>query len=198
MVFLCRSELSVEKTSVLQSELQSVKQLQELEPLNKCKCFFLYVIGSTGNNQLHTETDLWLSFFTLCACVWILQNSAKPQFRQATKLSSAHNQLITEDLHRCPYQLSPADKYHIKCAILGVLACLPLLLVPQAALRPAFTPLFHAVPYLCRLYILVLAGAIPCLRLFMYACRMADQSRTIMLNVNLIPAELRIGFWCCF
>uniref|UniRef100_A0A3B3DI63 Geranylgeranyl transferase type-2 subunit alpha n=1 Tax=Oryzias melastigma TaxID=30732 RepID=A0A3B3DI63_ORYME len=30
------SELSVEKTSVLQSELQSVKQLQELEPLNKC------------------------------------------------------------------------------------------------------------------------------------------------------------------
>uniref|UniRef100_A0AAX7VPC9 Geranylgeranyl transferase type-2 subunit alpha n=1 Tax=Astatotilapia calliptera TaxID=8154 RepID=A0AAX7VPC9_ASTCA len=32
---LFRSELSVEKTSVLQSELQSVKQLQELEPLNK-------------------------------------------------------------------------------------------------------------------------------------------------------------------
>ena len=36
-VFL-RSELSVEKTSVLQSELQSCNQLQELEPLNKCKC----------------------------------------------------------------------------------------------------------------------------------------------------------------
>lgn len=36
---LCRSELSVEKTSVLQSELQSCNQLQELEPLNKCKEF---------------------------------------------------------------------------------------------------------------------------------------------------------------
>lgn len=33
----CRSELSVEKTSVLQSELDSCNQLQELEPLNKCK-----------------------------------------------------------------------------------------------------------------------------------------------------------------
>lgn len=32
-----RSELSVEKTSVLQSELDSCNQLQELEPLNKCK-----------------------------------------------------------------------------------------------------------------------------------------------------------------
>lgn len=84
MVFLCRSELSVEKTSVLQSELQSVKQLQELEPLNKCKCFFLYVIGSTGNNQLHTETDLWLSFLH---CVHVYEfcktqqslNSDRPQ-----------------------------------------------------------------------------------------------------------------------
>ena len=38
VIFLiCRSELSVEKTSVLQSELQSCNQLQELEPLNKCK-----------------------------------------------------------------------------------------------------------------------------------------------------------------
>lgn len=34
---LHRSELSVEKTSVLQSELESCNQLQELEPLNKCK-----------------------------------------------------------------------------------------------------------------------------------------------------------------
>lgn len=34
---LCRSELSVEKTSVLQSELESCNQLQELEPLNKCE-----------------------------------------------------------------------------------------------------------------------------------------------------------------
>lgn len=39
VLFLCRSELSVEKTSVLQSELQSCNQLQELEPLNKCKWF---------------------------------------------------------------------------------------------------------------------------------------------------------------
>lgn len=35
--FLCRSELSVEKSSVLQSELESCNQLQELEPLNKCE-----------------------------------------------------------------------------------------------------------------------------------------------------------------
>lgn len=34
---LYRSELSVEKTSVLQSELESCNQLQEMEPLNKCK-----------------------------------------------------------------------------------------------------------------------------------------------------------------
>lgn len=41
---LCRSELSVEKTSVLQSELQSCNQLQELEPLNKCKGFELHYV----------------------------------------------------------------------------------------------------------------------------------------------------------
>lgn len=69
MVFFCRSELSVEKTSVLQLELQSVKQLQELEPLNKCKCFFLYVTGFTGNHQLRTETDLWLFFYNVCMCM---------------------------------------------------------------------------------------------------------------------------------
>ncbi len=33
-----RSELSVEKSSVLQAELQSCNQLLELEPQNKCKC----------------------------------------------------------------------------------------------------------------------------------------------------------------
>lgn len=76
MVFFCRSELSVEKTSVLQSELQSVKQLQELEPLNKCKCFFLYVTGFTGNHQLRTETDLWLFFFLQCVHVY---EFCKPQ-----------------------------------------------------------------------------------------------------------------------
>lgn len=41
---LFRSELSVEKTSVLQSELQSCNQLQELEPLNKCKGFEMHYI----------------------------------------------------------------------------------------------------------------------------------------------------------
>lgn len=32
-----RCELSVEKSTVLQSELESCKELQELEPENKCK-----------------------------------------------------------------------------------------------------------------------------------------------------------------
>lgn len=43
----CRSELSVEKTSVLQSELQSCTQLLELEPQNKCEslmCSILYIL----------------------------------------------------------------------------------------------------------------------------------------------------------
>jgi len=35
--FSVRCELSVEKSTVLQSELESCKELQELEPENKCK-----------------------------------------------------------------------------------------------------------------------------------------------------------------
>lgn len=39
-----RSELSVEKTSVLQSELQSCTQLLELEPQNKCESSMSLII----------------------------------------------------------------------------------------------------------------------------------------------------------
>lgn len=35
-----RCELSVEKSTVLQSELESCKELQELEPENKCEARF--------------------------------------------------------------------------------------------------------------------------------------------------------------
>lgn len=52
----------MEKTSVLQSELQSVKQLQELEPLNKCK----------HSPELETTCEP-LSVFT-CGC-FLLQGA---------------------------------------------------------------------------------------------------------------------------
>lgn len=37
---ILRCELSVEKSTVLQSELESCKELQELEPENKCEAPF--------------------------------------------------------------------------------------------------------------------------------------------------------------
>ncbi|XP_024114892.1 geranylgeranyl transferase type-2 subunit alpha [Oryzias melastigma] len=61
---LFRSELSVEKTSVLQSELQSVKQLQELEPLNKW-CLLTIILLMRALDPLGYEKETLAYFQTL-------------------------------------------------------------------------------------------------------------------------------------
>uniref|UniRef100_A0A3Q2ZQY2 Geranylgeranyl transferase type-2 subunit alpha n=1 Tax=Kryptolebias marmoratus TaxID=37003 RepID=A0A3Q2ZQY2_KRYMA len=61
---LFRSELSVEKTSVLQSELQSVKQLQELEPLNKW-CLLTIILLMRALDPLGYEKETLAHFQTL-------------------------------------------------------------------------------------------------------------------------------------
>lgn len=43
-----RCELSVEKSTVLQSELESCKELQELEPENKCEAPFPEILPLSG------------------------------------------------------------------------------------------------------------------------------------------------------
>lgn len=43
-LLILRCELSVEKSTVLQSELESCKELQELEPENKCEAPFPEVL----------------------------------------------------------------------------------------------------------------------------------------------------------
>ncbi|MEQ2212425.1 hypothetical protein XENOCAPTIV_030492, partial [Xenoophorus captivus] len=61
---LFRSELSVEKTSVLQSELQSVNQLQELEPLNKW-CLLTIILLMRALDPLGYEKETLAHFQTL-------------------------------------------------------------------------------------------------------------------------------------
>ncbi|KAL6107536.1 rabggta [Pungitius sinensis] len=61
---LFRSELSVEKTSVLQSELQSCKQLQELEPLNKW-CLLTIILLMRALDPLGYEKETLAHFQTL-------------------------------------------------------------------------------------------------------------------------------------
>uniref|UniRef100_A0A672H0J7 Geranylgeranyl transferase type-2 subunit alpha n=1 Tax=Salarias fasciatus TaxID=181472 RepID=A0A672H0J7_SALFA len=63
---LFRSELSVEKTSVLQSELQSVNQLQELEPLNKW-CLLTIILLMRALDPLGYEKETLAHFQTLKA-----------------------------------------------------------------------------------------------------------------------------------
>uniref|UniRef100_A0A3Q1ILL2 Geranylgeranyl transferase type-2 subunit alpha n=1 Tax=Anabas testudineus TaxID=64144 RepID=A0A3Q1ILL2_ANATE len=60
----CRSELSVEKTSVLQSELQSCNQLLELEPLNKW-CLLTIVLLMRALDPLGYEKETLAHFQTL-------------------------------------------------------------------------------------------------------------------------------------
>ncbi len=71
-----RSELSVEKSSVLQAELQSCNQLLELEPQNKCKrvsVCFIWVCAL----YMHTSHCICISCLSLaketvvsqCVCV---------------------------------------------------------------------------------------------------------------------------------
>uniref|UniRef100_A0A671TZ59 Geranylgeranyl transferase type-2 subunit alpha n=1 Tax=Sparus aurata TaxID=8175 RepID=A0A671TZ59_SPAAU len=59
-----RSELSVEKTSVLQSELQSCNQLQELEPLNKW-CLLTIILLMRALDPLGYEKETLAHFQTL-------------------------------------------------------------------------------------------------------------------------------------
>lgn len=61
---LFRSELSVEKTSVLQSELQSCNQLQELEPLNKW-CLLTIILLMRALDPLGYEKETLTHFQTL-------------------------------------------------------------------------------------------------------------------------------------
>ncbi|KAJ3599004.1 hypothetical protein NHX12_032967 [Muraenolepis orangiensis] len=61
---LFRSELSVEKTSVLQSELQSCNQLQELEPLNKW-CLLTIILLMRALDPLGYEKETIAHFQTL-------------------------------------------------------------------------------------------------------------------------------------
>ncbi|XP_020774504.1 geranylgeranyl transferase type-2 subunit alpha [Boleophthalmus pectinirostris] len=61
---LFRSELSVEKTSVLQSELQSCNQLQELEPLNKW-CLLTIILLMRALDPLGYEKETLAHFETL-------------------------------------------------------------------------------------------------------------------------------------
>ncbi|XP_068175414.1 geranylgeranyl transferase type-2 subunit alpha [Antennarius striatus] len=61
---LFRSELSVEKTSVLQSELQSCNQLQELEPLNKW-CLLTIILLMRALDPLGYEKETLAHFLTL-------------------------------------------------------------------------------------------------------------------------------------
>ncbi|XP_041863026.1 geranylgeranyl transferase type-2 subunit alpha [Melanotaenia boesemani] len=61
---LFRSELSVEKTSVLQLELQSVNQLQELEPLNKW-CLLTIILLMRALDPLGYEKETLAHFQTL-------------------------------------------------------------------------------------------------------------------------------------
>uniref|UniRef100_A0A1A8L647 Geranylgeranyl transferase type-2 subunit alpha n=1 Tax=Nothobranchius pienaari TaxID=704102 RepID=A0A1A8L647_9TELE len=61
---LFRSELSVEKTSVLQSELLSVNQLQELEPLNKW-CLLTIILLMRALDPLGYEKETLAHFQTL-------------------------------------------------------------------------------------------------------------------------------------
>lgn len=44
-----RCELSIEKSTVLQSELKSCKELQELEPENKCEAMFPEILLLSGS-----------------------------------------------------------------------------------------------------------------------------------------------------
>uniref|UniRef100_A0A674NN21 Geranylgeranyl transferase type-2 subunit alpha n=1 Tax=Takifugu rubripes TaxID=31033 RepID=A0A674NN21_TAKRU len=61
---LFRSELSVEKTSVLQSELDSCNQLQELEPLNKW-CLLTVILLMRALDPLGYEKETLAHFQTL-------------------------------------------------------------------------------------------------------------------------------------
>uniref|UniRef100_A0A8C6SGP5 Geranylgeranyl transferase type-2 subunit alpha n=1 Tax=Neogobius melanostomus TaxID=47308 RepID=A0A8C6SGP5_9GOBI len=61
---LFRSELSVEKTSVLQSELESCNQLQELEPLNKW-CLLTIILLMRALDPLGYEKETLAHFQTL-------------------------------------------------------------------------------------------------------------------------------------
>lgn len=61
---LFRSELSVEKTSVLQSELQSCNQLQELEPQNKW-CLLTIILLMRALDPLGYERETLAHFQTL-------------------------------------------------------------------------------------------------------------------------------------
>uniref|UniRef100_A0A8C6P4I9 Geranylgeranyl transferase type-2 subunit alpha n=1 Tax=Nothobranchius furzeri TaxID=105023 RepID=A0A8C6P4I9_NOTFU len=64
VLLLCRSELSVEKTSVLQSELLSINQLQELEPLNKW-CLLTIILLMRALDPLGYEKETLAHFQTL-------------------------------------------------------------------------------------------------------------------------------------
>uniref|UniRef100_A0A8C2YVT5 Geranylgeranyl transferase type-2 subunit alpha n=1 Tax=Cyclopterus lumpus TaxID=8103 RepID=A0A8C2YVT5_CYCLU len=61
---LFRSDLSVEKTSVLQSELQSCNQLRELEPLNKW-CLLTIILLMRALDPLGYEKETLAHFQTL-------------------------------------------------------------------------------------------------------------------------------------
>ncbi|KAA8589823.1 hypothetical protein FQN60_013188 [Etheostoma spectabile] len=63
-IALAPSELSVEKTSVLQSELQSCNQLQELEPLNKW-CLLTIILLMRALDPLGYEKETLAHFQTL-------------------------------------------------------------------------------------------------------------------------------------
>uniref|UniRef100_A0A8C6SF62 Geranylgeranyl transferase type-2 subunit alpha n=1 Tax=Neogobius melanostomus TaxID=47308 RepID=A0A8C6SF62_9GOBI len=64
LFFSFRSELSVEKTSVLQSELESCNQLQELEPLNKW-CLLTIILLMRALDPLGYEKETLAHFQTL-------------------------------------------------------------------------------------------------------------------------------------
>lgn len=46
---IVRCELSMEKSTVLQSELKSCKELQDLEPENKCEALFPEILLLSGS-----------------------------------------------------------------------------------------------------------------------------------------------------
>lgn len=91
---LCRSELSVEKTSVLQSELDSCNQLQELEPLNKCKCVCVFDLVLSDYTEL-------LSFPGCLLTVILLMRALDPLGYEKETLAHFQTLKVNEEHPDC-------------------------------------------------------------------------------------------------
>ncbi|KAL0602780.1 Geranylgeranyl transferase type-2 subunit alpha, partial [Plecturocebus cupreus] len=117
---LFRCELSVEKSTVLQSELESCKELQELEPENKW-CLLTIILLMRALDPLLYEKETLQYFQTLkasCACR-TGQGEAQPAGgRQLTRIPCPPHPLQAVDPMRAAYLDDLRSKFLLENSVL--------------------------------------------------------------------------------